>query len=348
MKLRLGAAPLIATATAAIALAAASIAAATSASAEKLTVGTLPSTAASPFYIALERGYFAKEGVEVEMKPFQAAQPIAAAVASGDIDIGATALTAGFYNLAAKADLHVIGGMLREAKGYKGSAILASNKAYAAGLTDVSKMPGHSLAITQTGSSFHYMIGRIAEKLGFDLGKVQLRVLQTVPNMLAAVQTDQVDTALALRDFANPLAEAGKLKIIGWVSDYIPYQTTALFISQKTLSAHRDAVERFARAYQHGVNDYREDFLTKGADGKPVYTAETEAAIAMINKYVFKGDPDARAKILAGTLYFDQDAKLDTEDVRNQVKWFKAQGMVDAAVDADKIIDTSLILALGE
>ncbi|SEE65863.1 NitT/TauT family transport system substrate-binding protein [Rhizobiales bacterium GAS191] len=343
MRLHRGAAPL-----AAIAFAAIGLLVAMPAKAEKLTVGTLTSTAASPLYIAQENGYFAKEGVEIEIKPFQAAQPIAAAVASGDIDIGATALTAGFYNLAAKADLHVIGGMLREAKGYEGSAILVSNKAFAAGLTDVSKMPGHSLAITQTGSSFHYMIGRIAEKLGFDLSKVQLRVLQTVPNMLAAVQTDQVDAMITTRDNANPLAVAGKIKIIGWVSDYVPYQLTAIFISQKTLAAHREAVARFARAYQHGVNDYREQFLTKGADGKLVYTAATDASIAMINKYVFPGDPDAKAKILAGTLYFDQDAKLDTDDVRNQVTWFKSQGMVDAGVDPDKIIDTSIIPALGK
>src|SRR5664279_5245088 len=122
---------------------------------EKLRLGLLHTLSPAPFYIARERGYFRDEGIDLTFRFFEAAQPIAAAAVSGDIDIGVTALTGGFFNLAEKGTLKVIGGALHEQPHYDGSAILASNAAYDAGLTSLGKLPGHSFAITQYGSSFH-------------------------------------------------------------------------------------------------------------------------------------------------------------------------------------------------
>jgi NitT/TauT family transport system substrate-binding protein len=48
---------------------------------------------------------------------------------SGDIDVGVTALTGGFVNLAKEGLLKLIGGALHEQRGHEGSAILVSNKA---------------------------------------------------------------------------------------------------------------------------------------------------------------------------------------------------------------------------
>ena len=189
--------------------------------------GLLHTLSPAPFYIAQERGYFRDEGIDLTFRFFEAAQPIAAAAVSGDIDVGVTALTGGFFNLAEKGTLKVIGGGLHEEHGYQGSAVLVSNKAYDAGLTALDKLAGHSFAITQYGSSFHYMIGRIAEAEGFDLKSVTLRPVQQVPNMLAAVRSGQVDATIAIASQAKPLAANGQAHIIGWVGDIVPYQITA-------------------------------------------------------------------------------------------------------------------------
>src|SRR5215470_964050 len=135
---------------------------------EPLRLGLLHTLSPAPFYIAQERGYFRHEGIDLSFRFFDAAQPIAAAAVSGDIDVGVTALTGGFFNLAEKGTLKVIGGGLHEEKGYEGSAILVSDQAFDAGLTAPAKLAGHSFAITQYGSSFHYMLGRIAEAEHFD------------------------------------------------------------------------------------------------------------------------------------------------------------------------------------
>jgi NitT/TauT family transport system substrate-binding protein len=311
--------------------------------ADKLRLGLLQTLSPAPFYIAQERGYFRDAGVDLSFVFFQAAQPIAAAAVAGDLDVGVTALTGGFFNLAATGLLKVIGGGLDEQRGYAGSAILVSNQAFEAGLRSADKLAGHSFAITQYGSSFHYMIGRIAETKGFDAKSITLRPVQDVANMVAAVQTGQVDATIAIASMAKPLAAKGQAHIIGWVGDIVPYQITALFATKRTLTRQTDALKRFAAAYQKGVNDYREAFLRLDAQGRPIIDAKTDAVIPLITKYVFIGDPAARAKILEGAGYYAAGGALDVSDVEAQYKWFVAQGLVKAHVDPASLIDTRFL-----
>jgi NitT/TauT family transport system substrate-binding protein len=310
---------------------------------ETLRLGLLHTLSPAPFYIARERGYFRDEGIDLTFRFFEAAQPIAAAAVSGDIDVGVTALTGGFFNLAEKGTLKVIGGALHEQKGYEGSAILASNKAFDDGLTSVDKLAGHSFAITQYGSSFHYMVGRIAEAKGFDVKSVTLRPVQQIANMVAAVSTNQVDATIAIASMAKPLAASGQAHILAWAGDIVPYQLTAVFTTPAMISGKPELLKHFAAAYQRGVADYREAFLRLDADGQPVIDAKTEAAIPLLANYVFTGDPDARRKILAGVGYYDAGGALDVTDVLDQVRWFRSQGLVKGDSDPASMLDTRFL-----
>jgi NitT/TauT family transport system substrate-binding protein len=311
--------------------------------ADPLRLGLLHTLSPAPFYIAQERGYFRDAGIDLTFRFFDAAQPIAAAAVSGDIDVGVTALTGGLFNLAEKGTLKVIGGALHEEKGYEGSAVVVSNAAFDAGLTDVSKLPGHSFAITQYGSSFHYMVGRIAEARGFDIKTITLRPVQQVSNMVAAVSTGQVDATIAIASMAKPLVASHQAHIIAWAGDIVPYQITAVFTTPAMIASKPDLLKRFAAAYQRGVADYREAFLRLGPNGKPIVDAKTDATIPSLEKYVFTGDPNARQKILDGVGYYDAGGALDVQDVLAQIAWFRAQGLVKGDSDPASMVDTQFL-----
>ena len=72
----------------------------------KAKVGVLRLQSSAPVFIAQEKGYFREVGLDVELKFFDAAQPIAVATTSGDVDFGITAFTAGLYNLAGNGTLN--------------------------------------------------------------------------------------------------------------------------------------------------------------------------------------------------------------------------------------------------
>lgn len=148
----------------------------------KLKVGALRFTSHSASFVAFERGYFAEEGLDVEFEFFQAAQPMAVAIASGDADFAVTAISGGLISLAEKGAAKVIGGALSEEPGIDGQLILASNAAFEAGLTDPSKLDGKSFGMTQPGSSFHYMGSKIAAAEG---ASMSFKPLQKVALSLA-------------------------------------------------------------------------------------------------------------------------------------------------------------------
>ena len=180
-------------ASALLAIPAASMVAPSAHAADKITVGALRFTSHSASFVAFERGYFKDAGLEVEFKFFKAAQPMAVAIASGDVDFGVTAISGGLINLAGKGVIKVIGGALHEEAGIDGQMILASQKAMDAGLKTPADLKGRTFGITQTGSSFHYMAHKIAQKEGFSGSDINFKPLQKVGAIIGALKSEQID-----------------------------------------------------------------------------------------------------------------------------------------------------------
>ena len=82
-----------------------------------INVGALRFTSHAASFVAFEKGYLKEEGLDVTFKFFQAAQPMAIAVASKDVDYAVTAISGGLISLAEKGAAKVIGGALMEEKG---------------------------------------------------------------------------------------------------------------------------------------------------------------------------------------------------------------------------------------
>lgn len=177
---------------------------------DKIVVGTVNLPATGTLYIAPDKGYFAEQDLEVEVRFFESAQAIATAVVSGDIQFGATSLTAGFWSLADKGGLRVIAGMLADRKGFHtGNAFVVSNDAYAAGVTSPEELGGKVFAVTTVGSSLHYGALRVAQSVGVDTNTIQIRPMQPrrrpVPDRLADRRRGGTRSARAdLRRLARP------------------------------------------------------------------------------------------------------------------------------------------------
>ena len=216
----------------------------------KARIGVLRLSSSAPVFIAQDKGYFREAGLDVELKFFDAAQPIAVATTSGDVDFGITAFTAGLYNLAGKGTLKVIGGMSREKAGYPLIGYFASNNAYAAGLKTPRDLAGKRVAVTQVGSSFHYSLGLLADKYGFKLSEVKVLPLQSLSNAAAALKGETVDAALLPVSTARPMMETGGARFLGWVGDETPWQLGAVFASPKTLANKALATKAACRPRQ--------------------------------------------------------------------------------------------------
>jgi NitT/TauT family transport system substrate-binding protein len=317
-------------------LAIVALAASTSARAEELLkakVGVLRLSSSAPVFIAQDKGYFRDAGLDVELKFFDAAQPIAVATTSGDIDFGVTAFTAGLYNLAGKGTLKVIGGMSRERAGYPLIGYFASNKAYAAGLKAPRDLAGKRIAVTQIGSSFHYSLGLLADKYGFKLADMKVLPLQSLSNAAAALKGETVDAALLPVSTARTLMDSGGAKLVGWVGDETPWQLGAIFAAPKIL-ADAPLVRRLLAALTRADREYHDVILAAVTDGKAPVNAATRPLLEIIAKYTNL----PVEQVVGNCAYVDPDGRLDVNNVANQIGWLQQQGFVDKAVTADAII----------
>lgn len=312
---------------------------ATVARGEAVSVAALRLSSSGPLFIAQDRGHFAAEGLEVSFKFFTAAQPVAVAVTTGDADFGVTGLTAGFYNLAGKGALKIVAAQSSDVPGFHLSAYLATPKAVEAGLRTLADFPGRSLGITQTGSTFHYMIGLLARKEGFDLARVRLVPLQSIPNMVSAFKGGQVDAVILPSSVALPMIASGEGTLLGWVGDVTPWQLGALFTSGRAAADRRPLVARFVRAYARGAAEYHGAFNRRDAAGRAERGPDYDALMAILEKYT----QQPAARLATGLPYVDPAGRLDIGDVHAQVRWWQAQKMVDAGVDAAAILDLGFV-----
>ncbi|MHB1651598.1 MAG: ABC transporter substrate-binding protein [Desulfitobacteriaceae bacterium] len=304
---------------------------------KKVSIGALKLTSSAPIFIGIDKGFFKKEGIDLDLQWFEAAQPIAVATASNKVDVGATGITAGLYNMVAGGqNLAIVADKGREEKGYSSSAVLVRSDLWDQGVRKIEDLKGKRIGITQIGSTFHYMMGRLLEKKGLTLNDISLVPLTKISALMESLKSKQVDAVIVNEPNITRIVKDGYGKIVTQVGDQIEYQTSAVFFSPNFLK-DKDTAVRFLKAYIEANRYYYDAALVK-KDGKLAPGANFEEVVNIIAKYT--GAPANDIKV--GLPYIDRDAKLLSQDIQTQIDWYVGHKMMDKPIQASQIVNTSL------
>ncbi len=309
--------------------------------AEKIRVGVLQTAGSGPMYIAREKGYFAKEGLEAEIIAFDNSQTLAVSIASGDLDFGATSLAIGFYNLAARNMLRIIAAQGRDAPGFPNNGYVVSNAAWDKGLRAFKDMRGRSVGLPTPGSGPHYAFALLLEKYKIPSSEVDMQWLKSSANLTAALASNRIDSGVTPSINALSLVRNNQAKLIGWVGDETPWQLGAAYTSTNHADRKGELVEKFLRGYKAGIRDYHDAFV---GEGKRKDGAMANEMLAIMSKAL-----DQPAELLRESItYADREARLDGKDILRQIAWHKAQGLMDGNVDAEALMDKKYVRFLPE
>jgi NitT/TauT family transport system substrate-binding protein len=307
---------------------------------ETIKIGSLKAANVGPAFIAKEKGYFAAEGLDVEFSYFESAQPVAVGVASGSLDFGCTSTSAGMYALAGQGVIKIISGMYSEAPGFHNFGIMASLKASAAGLKSYKDLPGHSIAISQVGSPVHYSLALVADKYHLDLKSMRIEPLQGVPQIVSAVEGNQVDSSVTTATAMNPMLLQHKAELVGWIGDETPWQAAVTITTAKRIAEKPQTVEAFLRAFKRGAREYHDAFTGPGEKRQDGPNAAE--ILGILSK--FTGQSPGQIKL--SVAYVDGDARVDVKDIQHQVQWFKEQKMLKDDIDPTKVMDMKYVVPL--
>lgn len=296
--------------------------------------GIVNSMGGLPNFIAEEKGFFATEGIDTEIVFFDAAQPIALAVASGDIDFGTTGLTAAFFNLAQQGTLRMLGSGTWEHPGFQSIGFLVSNGAYASGLHSLKDIAGRKAGVTQSGTPLQYAIALAARKYNIDYGTIPIALLQSNPNVGSALTGNQVDFATQTVVPAYDVIKKGGARLLGWQGDELPpQQNEMLFTSTKTVNDRAELLVRYMRAYRKAMaylHDAFADANDQRRDGK-----DADEVMNIAAKWLKQ--PVEQLK--EGVPFFSNDGRIDEDNVATLMAWYKSQGMMKGDIAADTLID---------
>ena len=313
----------------------------TAAAAEHIKIGALKSTNVAATYVAIDKGFFAKEGLDPELVTTETAQTTAVAAAASAIDFGTTSTSAGLFQLAGSGELKIISGFYDEAPGFHNFAVAASIKAYDGGLKTYKDINGHSVAVTQVGSPVHYSLALIAEKYHLDLGTIRILPLQSIPNMASAVKGNTADATIINSISINPLLQAGSAKLLGWVGDETPWQTAVAFTQPKMIAQHKATVEAFLRGLKAGARYYHDAFT--GSDEQPKDGPTAPEVTAILAKYTGLTPEQVKASLA----HVDAQERIDVKDIIHQVEWFQSQKMVKEDVKPAAVMDSGLVVPIA-
>jgi len=294
-------------------------------------VGALRLSSTAPIFIGMDKGFFESEGIKVEPVWFKAAQPIAVATATGDIDVGATGLTAGLYNSIGQGmKIAIVADKGREWPRYKLTALLVNTEQWKAGARDLKDLKGKRIGITQIGSTFHYILGNLLEKTGMSLNDVKVVPLGSISSMRDTLISNQIESVFLNQPLVTAVEKNGQGNVLLWVGDHLPYQIAAIFYGEK-LMKNRSAAIAFMKGYIRSCRYYYDHALTK-KEG-PAY----QEILDLIAKYT-EEKTDAIALALP---YNDRNGELLTEDIQKQLDWYFKNGMVSTKMSSSEMVDLS-------
>ena len=305
---------------------------------EKVKVGALKLTSSAPLFIGVEKGYFQEFGIEPELVFFQAAAPIATALATGQIDVGATGVTAALYNIVLGGEqMWIVADKGREWPGYPLTGIVVQKELYDGGLRGIADLKGRRIGITTLGSTFHFHLGNILEKVGLKLADVRVVPLQTMPAAIEALKGKQVDAILLPQPFPGVAESQGFGKILFWAGDLYPWQVATIFYSRK-FAAERAHAVAFMKGYVKASRYYYDAVLVQ-KDGRLAPGANYDEVVRITAKYT-----EARPEVIRlGFPYQDRNGRLLVTDIERQMRWWTENGFMKRTIPLQGIVDTSFV-----
>ena len=207
----------------------------------KLIIGLMPDTDSIPFIIAAERGYFAEEGVEVELVPFKSAMERDAALQSGNLDGAVSDLLAVIFARSGGFSLH--------ATSYTDgnyNLIAGGN----AGISSSTDLHGKEIAISRN-TIIEYVTDEILAVNGMGEQDVSKVVIPQIPVRLEMLQSGNLAAAVLPEPMASVAVASGSRYVTG--SGDLGINPGVIVFSDASIQEKAASVRAMYRAYNKAV-----------------------------------------------------------------------------------------------
>jgi NitT/TauT family transport system substrate-binding protein len=290
-----------------------------------LKISMLPFLSYAPVFIALEEGYFAKQGINLELVKFKQSGLTIPALARGDLDVSTDSIGSNLFSAIARGlAIKVVAD-----KGYlsdkcTSSAIMARKDLYDSGeLKTIEQLKGKKVALGLV-PVWGYVYDKILGKGNLTMDDIEI-VKMPGPSRIGAFETGAIDGSGAAEPMITQLESLGFATILAKYQDYVPnYQASAIIYGPNLLVKNPELGRKFMIAYLKGVRQYNQ--------------GKTQRNLEIIQKHTGL-DMDILKEICF--ISFHQDGHVNTRSILAVQDWAYEKGYIDSKVPLEQIVDMS-------
>ena len=211
----------------------------------------IPNGYHGPFYVALDKGYYREEGLDVQIgRGFGSADTIKR-VDAGTDTVGFADIYTAVKGVAEGAKIRAIGAGLGEAVG----CIVALRKS---GIRTIKQLEGRSLA-SSAGNAYLLQLPSVLKAAGVDMSKVNV-VLMDIVVKSSALVAGKVDSIQCVTVSEVPaLLSQGQDLVVFEYRDHISIMGTGLIASEATTRTRPEEIRKFLKATYRGARDFARD-----------------------------------------------------------------------------------------
>jgi NitT/TauT family transport system substrate-binding protein len=181
-------------------------------------IGHLPILTQGYFAVAEAKGYFAEQGLTVELVPFQNGGAMVASLSTGDLDLGAGEVGTGLFNAIQQGlDVKVVSVSSQSIDENSALYLFVRKDLYESGeLTEPADMAGRKVAINALRGLTEFLIARTLKSYGLSIDDIELIALP-FPELPTALANGAVDVVYLVDPLARTVFrdETGVLLLSG-------------------------------------------------------------------------------------------------------------------------------------
>jgi NitT/TauT family transport system substrate-binding protein len=305
------------------------------AQAETVRVGIVGASSDAPFFIADAKGYYAAEGLTVELMPFDSGAKMVAPLGTGDLDAGGGAASVGLYNAVKRGvGLKIVADKVHYGPGYSFASLLVRKELVAQGkFKSYADLKGLKVAISGVGIGDESVLNEALKRGGLKWGDatpVTMGFAQHPP----ALANGAVDASITNEPTSTFIQRQGSAVRFAGNDEFYPNQQTAVLLyGEPFIQVRRPIALKFMRAYIRAVrfyNDALADGHLAGPNGPEV--------IAILTKYSSIKDADLYRAITPPAI--DPNGNLNEVSLTKDWQFFRDTGQLDGKIAPAHIVDT--------
>lgn len=299
----------------------------------KVPVGISPVMSSAAMFIAKERGYFAEEGIDVDINPFKASgAKMVPFLATGQLFVAGGNVNAGMYNaIAQDIPIKIVSdkGTVTPGHGYL-ALIVRKDHVDSGRYRSFKDLKGMTLAVTSKGVSQQIVIEKYLHEAGLTANDIKLVTL-AYSDMNIALANKSIDATVQIEPFvAVAVKNNFAVRVAGDDEIYPNQQSAVIYYSPVFMQQHPKQAQGFMNAYVRGLRDYNDAF-EKG-QGK-------QAIIKILTKSTRIKDASVYQAVTPVGL--SPNGLVNVQSLKDDAQWYFKQGYLKAMPDIDTIVDLS-------